>query len=97
MSKRLVTLTVALVVSSGIGVGANAADVEMLRDGRTRIVTASPNCQDVWRCGPAGCNWRRVCTRPCPDHYSCYPLYGAYGPYGGVAYWGSYTDTGWGY
>jgi hypothetical protein len=27
----------------------------------------------------------------CPDHYSCYPLYGAYGPYGGQAYWAAYT------
>jgi hypothetical protein len=27
----------------------------------------------------------------CPDRYSCYPLYGAYGPYGGVAYWTAYT------
>lgn len=36
------------------------------------------------------------CIRPCPDGYSCYPLYGAYGPYGGVNYWGAYTFTGWG-
>ncbi len=34
--------------------------------------------------------------RPCPDGYSCYPLYGAYGPYGGGAYWASYTYGGWG-
>jgi hypothetical protein len=27
----------------------------------------------------------------CPDGYSCYPLYGAYGPYGGQAYWAAYT------
>jgi len=27
----------------------------------------------------------------CPDGYSCYPLYGAYGPYGGKAYWAAYT------
>jgi hypothetical protein len=27
----------------------------------------------------------------CPDGYSCYPLYGAYGPYGGKAFWGAYT------
>jgi hypothetical protein len=36
------------------------------------------------------------CVRVCPDGFSCYPLYGAYGPYGGVAYWGAYTLTGWG-
>lgn len=27
----------------------------------------------------------------CPDRYSCMALYGAYGPYGGVGYWGAYT------
>ncbi len=27
----------------------------------------------------------------CPDRYSCSALYGAYGPYGGVAYWDAYT------
>lgn len=30
----------------------------------------------------------------CPDGYSCYPLYGAYGPYGGTLFWGAYTDAG---
>jgi hypothetical protein len=36
---------------------------------------------------------RRVVRRyiGCPDGYSCYPLYGAYGPYGGKAYWAAYT------
>lgn len=35
-------------------------------------------------------------VRPaCPDPYSCYPLYGAYGPYGGAAYWTRYTYAGW--
>ena len=31
----------------------------------------------------------------CPDPYSCSPLYGAYGPYGGAAYWTRYTYAGW--
>ena len=31
----------------------------------------------------------------CPDAYSCSPLYGAYGPYGGAAYWTRYTYSGW--
>jgi hypothetical protein len=58
---------------------------------------SSLNCRDLMRCGPDGCNTYHVCTRPCPDGYSCAPLYGAYGPYGGVGYWGAYTDSGWGY
>ncbi len=54
-------------------------------------------CHQVKQCGPAGCVVRSVCQRYCPDGYSCYPLYGAYGPYGGTSYWAAYTDTGWGY
>lgn len=46
-------------------------------------------------CGPyTPC---RNCRAICPDGYSCSPLYGAYGPYGGTAYWGGFTYTGWGY
>jgi hypothetical protein len=30
----------------------------------------------------------------CPERYTCYPLYGAYGPFGGVAYWDAYTAGG---
>jgi hypothetical protein len=41
-------------------------------------------------CGPYGCQWQRKLSR-CPDRLSCYPLYGAYGPYGGAAYWGAYS------
>jgi hypothetical protein len=33
----------------------------------------------------------------CTASYYCYPLYGAYGPFGGTPYWGAYTDAGWGY
>ena len=46
-------------------------------------------------CGPyAPCGAR--CRIICPDGYSCHPLYGAYGPYGGVGFWGAYTFSGWG-
>jgi hypothetical protein len=57
----------------------------------------SSACWDVPRCGPNGCYSYRICRRSCPDPYSCYPLYGAYGPYGGAQYWGAYTWSGWGY
>jgi hypothetical protein len=33
----------------------------------------------------------------CTTSYYCYPLYGAYGPYGGTSYWGAFTEGGWGY
>jgi hypothetical protein len=32
----------------------------------------------------------------CPSGF-CYPLYSAYGPYGGPLYWSQYTYSGWGY
>jgi hypothetical protein len=40
------------------------------------------------------CGWRHCRTR-CPDRYSCAPLYGAYGPWGGRQYWAAYS-YGWG-
>ena len=39
----------------------------------------------------------RRCNGVCLDRYAFRPLYGAYGPYGGVGYWGAYTFSGWGY
>jgi hypothetical protein len=43
-------------------------------------------------CTHEGCIVRRPA---CPDPYSCSSLYGAYGPYGGAAYWSRYTYAGW--
>jgi hypothetical protein len=92
MSKTLsVTVAAVLVALAGATtiVSAKAADVST-----GRRVASNQYCQQIWRCGPSGCNWHRVCSRLCPDGM-CAPLYGAYGPYGGVAYWGGYTDAGW--
>ena len=41
-------------------------------------------------CGPYGCQRQRK-LYGCPDRFSCFPLYGAYGPYGGAAYWAAYS------
>ena len=43
-------------------------------------------------CTHDGCAVRRPA---CPDPYSCSSLYGAYGPYGGPAYWSRFTYAGW--
>jgi hypothetical protein len=40
---------------------------------------------------------RGRCSGVCLDRLAFHPLYGAYGPYGGVGYWGAYTFSGWGY
>jgi hypothetical protein len=100
MSKILLMLAGGFVfafASVAMSFDANAADVAISKAGQHRIASANRYCQDLERCGPDGCKLYHVCTRPCPDGYSCSPLYGAYGPYGGVGYWGGYTDTGWSY
>jgi hypothetical protein len=60
---------------------AMAADAQY--NGRARAVVRS-----------AGCEYSKTC---CPDRFSCASLYGAYGPFGGGAYWTRYTYGGWGY
>ena len=71
-------------------------DVDYSAPRAARTVVAAPRCPRQWVCGPEGCGWTRYCRVGCPDGYSCSPLYGAYGPYGGTGYWGAYTSTGWG-
>lgn len=60
-----------------------------------RVANALPPCTEAGPCNPACLHHH--CRPFCPDGYSCYPLYGAYGPYGGIAYWDAYTGGGWGY
>lgn len=56
------------------------------RNGCSKFRAGAVESPYVFGCGvPSG---------SCPDGYSCYPLYGAYGPYGGTLYWGAYTAPG---
>jgi hypothetical protein len=71
--------------------GASAADMAPLAPGRLGVADVGPNCSKIWTCRGDLCQWKRVCWHGCPDRYSCSPLYGAYGPYGGAAYWGAYS------
>jgi hypothetical protein len=73
------------------------ADEQLRVAPRHRVYKAEivSSCRAVWRCGPYGCEWHRVCPRRCPAPYACHSLYGAYGPYGGVAYWNRYYSWGW--
>lgn len=48
------------------------------------------DCRPRQYCHGGVCRWTRVCRRGCSDRYSCAPLYGAYGPYGGRGYWAAY-------
>ena len=96
MPKFLFGLIASLAVASATLMSsyAYAADVSISK-GESR--QAYGYCQDIERCGPNGCKVFHVCTRACPDGESCAPLYGAYGPYGGLKYWSGYTDSGWDY
>jgi hypothetical protein len=67
--------------ASGVVSTSDVKAADLQYDGRARVVRT-------------GCGWRHTC---CPDRYSCSSLYGAYGPYGGAAYWSRYTYGGWGY
>lgn len=96
---RALSMAVAAAIIACAGattiVSVKAADGDVSAN---RRYAGNRTCQQIWRCGPGGCDWHRVCSRLCPDgSYTCSPLYGAYGPYGGVSYWGGYTDAGWSY
>ena len=82
---------------AGVAMGVAAISVASAADlgavPQERSVYAE--CRPVRHCTREGCRWRHVCPRECPDRYSCSPLYGAYGPYGGVAYGTAYTSPGW--
>ena len=65
---------------------AMAADTAVVRK---PLVLSGRTDRPPRRCGPD-----YPCAA-CPDGYSCAPLYGAYGPYGTVRYWGAYTFSGW--
>jgi hypothetical protein len=84
-----VIAAVALSSSDWVGPAARADEAPAVRHKRVRQACTGPACGPYAPCGAR-------CRVICPDGYSCHPLYGAYGPYGGVGYWGAYTFTGWG-
>ena len=91
-----VAVLLAAGVLSGFASLAIAADAPApMSTQTTKRLASAPSCRVVETCGPDGCFERKICG--CPDRYSCAPLYGAYGPYGGTGFWGAYTQSGWGY
>lgn len=85
----LVVAAVTLCASEWVARPGYADDAPSVRQKALRPACRGPACGPYAPCGVR-------CRVVCPDGYSCQPLYGAYGPYGGVAYWGAYTFTGWG-
>ena len=90
----MIRRTLAIVVGVLSGINWSSALGADFHHSTARTVVI-PLCTPTWRCGPIGCRWYRDCYRGCPDGFSCYPLYGAYGPYGGTAYWGAYSESAW--
>jgi len=85
MRKTFLMLVAVVVVIAGDGLTRDAA-ADGLTYKKVRHVHRETMC-GYYPCRPA----------PCPDKYACWSLYGAYGPYGGAAYWSRYTYAGWGY
>jgi hypothetical protein len=69
------------------------SSVALLFVGQAQAADLNVNKRHVSRSdyGQSGRRTHRSAYYGCPDRVSCYPLYGAYGPYGGVAYWGAYS------
>jgi hypothetical protein len=81
MRRGLCVLAVLTAISSfGLVSIGQAAELEL-----SKRYVSRPDCDH------SGCReWRGKRAR-CPDRFSCYPLYGAYDPYGGPGYWGAYS------
>jgi hypothetical protein len=78
----------AFFASGALTQNAAADGMQAVRHARVHHACSGGHCGPYKPCGTR--------CRVCPDGYSCAPLYGAYGPYGGVGYWGGYTLSGWG-
>jgi hypothetical protein len=91
MRKAVLTMTAvfALVCTGCLSQVAIADEAPAIRNSKkVGHVCQGPHCGPYTPCGVR-------CRIVCPDRYSCAPLYGAYGPFGGAGYWGAYTFTGW--
>ncbi|MCP1837426.1 hypothetical protein ACVIHI_001202 [Bradyrhizobium sp. USDA 4524] len=81
---------VALLLGGSVGSSVFAAELG-ISPGPRAVQRVNGNCQRLQYCRGDVCQWKRVCWHGCPDRYSCAPLYGAYGPYGGRDYWAAYS------
>jgi hypothetical protein len=73
----------AMTVTTPAGIKAAIDDTKLVQD---------VACRRVWRCGPYGCGWRRVCWGG-PGYYG-YGYYGG-GPYYARPYWRPYRRYWW--
>ncbi len=80
---RVFWCALAIACGSLIACESHAAELTYVRAGK-------PRCVEVRRCYPDGCRHEQVCYR-CGYGSACASIYGAYGPWGGAAYWGQYS------
>ncbi|HLN11015.1 MAG TPA: hypothetical protein VK281_18930 [Xanthobacteraceae bacterium] len=94
MRKTLLTLAAGLCLLAAGPNPLSAADLSV-SESRGADYGLGPHCWRVRVCGPAGCEWQRRCWNACQGgrsyRWTCGPLYGAYGPWGGRGYWDAYT------
>jgi hypothetical protein len=96
MGNIIATVAIGMTVLVGGLAAANGAEIYAPPAGPRVVVSPSyQGCRPGWLC--RGCASRRNCRPTYSDAYLGYPLYGAYGPYGGSLYWGAYTAGGWGF
>lgn len=94
MALTVASASMAVCIAFGFSTNGRATELGVPRD---RVAEALPHCDGTQPCRPVSCGPGYRCKPLCPDGYSCYPLYGGYGPYGGSAYWDAYTGGGWEY
>jgi hypothetical protein len=79
--RRIVLTTAATLAILAAGSMTNRADamtvgvpagIAKAIDGTNLVQDAAYVCRRVWRCGPWGCGWRRVCWWTGPRHYRYY-------------------------
>jgi hypothetical protein len=80
-------------LASGVVSTSDVMATDLQYDSRARAVTRAGDSRARAVIRSAGCERNGSC---CPN-YTCASLYGAYGPWGGVAYWSRYAYGGWEY
>jgi hypothetical protein len=81
---KVIATAIVLTCGAAFSGGANAmplAPLSGIADTTSNVDQVQyRRCRMVWRCGPYGCGWRRVCYRPMVRYYQ--PYYRPYGFYG---------------
>jgi hypothetical protein len=99
---KVIATAIVLTCGAAFSGGANAmplAPLSTAADSASHVDQVQYGCRRVWRCGPYGCGWRRICYRPMVRYYAPAPVYrvyprpyyygGLYRPYGFYGYgWG---------